>query len=348
MLCACRGDLRRRSLACRRTGSRPSAGPAAAGARSRAAGTSAPARPKPAPAKPAAKPAPAPVSQRRACGRHSRTSGPNLRLRSPVRAKKPAAKQKPAAPEPLRYLPIRDASIPTSGETAVVLAAAGFAPAAEDDGLGTVALAAVFWLGLAVVLLLSRTSRRSRSFHSRWERFSTSGATTSPWSASTWSRPPSSATSSSRRRNRLMRLRRRVLMAAAVAALAVSAIASADNIQIDGIDSRGRHGRARGQRLVIGWTIHETGGDGCSAEDGAPVVVTVSPLRPGDPPDSTLTFTSCESPQSVTFTVAGEQPPGDYPVTVSASDADERSAATRPRPSACRSRHLRPTRRRPS
>ena len=75
-----------------------------------------------------------------------------------MRAKKPAAKKKPAAPkpvEPLRHLPIRDASIPATGETALVLAAAGFVPAAkDDDGLGAVALAAVFWLGLAVVLLL--------------------------------------------------------------------------------------------------------------------------------------------------------------------------------------------------
>ena len=113
----------------------------------------APTRPRPAPAKPAAKPAPAPV---RNVAPAVVTPAPQAQPAPavPVRAKKPAAKQKPAAPEPLRYLPIRDASIPTSGETAVVLAAAGFAPAAEDDGLSTVALAAVFWLGLAVVLLL--------------------------------------------------------------------------------------------------------------------------------------------------------------------------------------------------
>ncbi len=115
----------------------------------------APTRPKPAPAKPAPKPAPAPVIAPAVVTPAPQTQAPAPA--APVRAKKPAAKKKPAAPkpvEPLRHLPIRDASIPATGETALVLAAAGFVPAAKDDGLGTVALAAVFWLGLAVVLLL--------------------------------------------------------------------------------------------------------------------------------------------------------------------------------------------------
>ena len=59
-------------------------------------------------------------------------------------------------PEALRHLPIRDASISATDEKAMVLAAAGFGSAVEDDdGLGTIGLAAVFWFGLAVALLLS-------------------------------------------------------------------------------------------------------------------------------------------------------------------------------------------------
>ena len=122
-----------------------------------------------------------------------------------------------------------------------------------------------------------------------------------------------------------MRLRRRVLLAAVLAALALSAIASADNIQNDVIDSSGIVTVAQGGSVSIGWTIHDPGGAGCSAADGAPVVVTVdvSPSGPVTPTDSTLTFTACETPQSLTFTVAPDAAPGDYPVTVSATDADE-------------------------
>jgi hypothetical protein len=121
-----------------------------------------------------------------------------------------------------------------------------------------------------------------------------------------------------------MRLRRRlVLVAATVAALGASTVASADNIQIEGVDSSGVVTAAPGSSVVIGWKVHQTGNDGCSAETGAPVVVSVSPSGPVSASASTLTFTSCGSSQSVTFTVAGDAAPGDYPVTVSASDADE-------------------------
>jgi len=119
----------------------------------------APTRPRPAPPKPAAT-APAPVRTPRYVTPAVDNPVPQTRpaLSAPVRAKKPARKKVPAAAKPieaLRHLPIRDASIPATGERAVVLAATGFVPAVEhNDGLGTIALAAVCWFGLAVALLL--------------------------------------------------------------------------------------------------------------------------------------------------------------------------------------------------
>jgi hypothetical protein len=117
------------------------------------------------------------------------------------------------------------------------------------------------------------------------------------------------------------KLRRRCLVVAvAVIALGASAVASADNIQIEG---SGDVTTDPGTSVVIAWSIHETGNDGCSAELGAPVVVSVSPSGPVSASESTLTFTTCGPSQGVTFTVAGDAAPGDYVVTVSASDADE-------------------------
>ncbi|MDX6423235.1 MAG: hypothetical protein QOI67_706 [Gaiellaceae bacterium] len=113
-------------------------------------------------------------------------------------------------------------------------------------------------------------------------------------------------------------------MAAAVAALSVSAIASADNVQNDVVDSSGIVTASPGSSVAIGWRIQETGSDGvCSPATGAPTIVSVSPSGPVVASDSALTFTSCGSWQSVTFTVAADAAPGDYPVSVSASDADE-------------------------
>lgn len=122
-----------------------------------------------------------------------------------------------------------------------------------------------------------------------------------------------------------MRVRRRLLVAAvALAALTVSTVASADSVQNDIVDTAAEVVTAApGSSVAIGWRIHETSNDGCSPAMGAPSVVTVSPSGPVTASASTLTFTSCETWQSVTFTVAGDAAPGDYPVTVSASDADE-------------------------
>lgn len=118
-----------------------------------------------------------------------------------------------------------------------------------------------------------------------------------------------------------MRVRRSLLVVAAVvAALSASTAASADNVQLDGSEVVTVEA---GASASIGWLIHETGNDGCSAETGAPVVVSISPSGPVTATESTLTFTSCGSSQSVTVTVAAGAAPGDYPVTVTPSDADE-------------------------
>ena len=122
----------------------------------------------------------------------------------------------------------------------------------------------------------------------------------------------------------VLRPRRLLLVAAAafLAALCASSVASADNVQADGVDSSGIVAAAPGTNVTVGWSIHETGNDGCSAETGAPVVLSITASGPISPSSSTLTFASCGSSQGVTFAVAADASPGDYPVSVSASDAD--------------------------
>jgi hypothetical protein len=114
-----------------------------------------PARPRPTPVKPKPKPVvkavPAPVRVAPSVSPATVTPTVVPRAKRPVRKK--AVVVKP--PEPLRRLPIRDASAPPPGETALVLTAAGFAPAAGDDGgVGTIAIAAVLWFALALALLV--------------------------------------------------------------------------------------------------------------------------------------------------------------------------------------------------
>jgi hypothetical protein len=118
----------------------------------------APTRPRPAPVKkPAARPAPAParVAPTVIPEVVAPAAQPQPRRSAPVRAKRAARTKhvlvtKPA--EPLRRLPIRDASTPRIGETALVLTAA---QVGEGDGsVGAIVLVAAFWLALAVALLV--------------------------------------------------------------------------------------------------------------------------------------------------------------------------------------------------
>ena len=121
----------------------------------------APAPPKPAAKKPAPRPAaptqaPAPARPRYV---PPAVVTPAPQAQAPSRPERPkrVTRKQPAvaAPvEPLRRLPIRDASLPSQGKTALVLAAFGFDPArSEDDRLEPIALATAVWLGLALVLL---------------------------------------------------------------------------------------------------------------------------------------------------------------------------------------------------
>ena len=82
--------------------------------------------------------------------------------------------------------------------------------------------------------------------------------------------------------------------------------------------------------------------------EGEPTVVSVTPSGPVSATATTLTFTSCESSQSVTFNVASDAAPGDYPISVSASDADEPIGGDGTAVIRVPSRPRRPTRRRPS
>jgi hypothetical protein len=116
-----------------------------------------PARPAPV-KKPAARPAPAPAPARvaPAVSPAIETPAPQSQARpsTPVRAKRPS-RTKPAATipaEPIRRLPIRDASPPPLDETTLVLTAARIGE--DDPGFGAIGLVAALWLGLAAALLV--------------------------------------------------------------------------------------------------------------------------------------------------------------------------------------------------
>ncbi len=119
-----------------------------------------PAPPAPAPArpapvkKPAARPTPAPVHVAPAVSPVVVTPAPQTQRSAPVRAKRPA-RAKPAVTspaEPIRRLPIRDASAPPVDETTLVLTAARLGE--TDGGFGAIDLVTAFWLGLAAALLI--------------------------------------------------------------------------------------------------------------------------------------------------------------------------------------------------
>src|SRR5687768_3467206 len=115
----------------------------------------APARPAPV-KKPAARPAPAPAQVAPPVAPAVVTPAAETQsLRSaPVRAKRPTRTKRavPSPVEPLRRLPIRDASTPRVEETALVLTAARIGE--DDGGLGAIGLVTVLWLGLAAALLI--------------------------------------------------------------------------------------------------------------------------------------------------------------------------------------------------
>jgi HYR domain len=112
-----------------------------------------------------------------------------------------------------------------------------------------------------------------------------------------------------------------LVIAAAVAALTASTAASADTVN-DNVDSSGIVTASPGSSVAVSWRIHETANDGCSPATGQPSILSVTPSGPITASSASLTFTSCESLQSITFTVAAGAAPGDYSVAVSVSDGD--------------------------
>lgn len=71
--------------------------------------------------------------------------------------------------EPLRRLPIRDASTPRLQETALVLTAARIGE--DDGGFGAIGLVTVFWLGLAAALLIAAYAVRFAQVPQPWAMF---------------------------------------------------------------------------------------------------------------------------------------------------------------------------------
>lgn len=118
----------------------------------------APTRPRPAPVKkPAARPAATPVRVVPSVAPEVVAPAPPTQLgrSAPVRTKRTVRKKqvvvaKPA--EPLRRLPIRDASAPRVDETTLVLTAARIGD--NDGGVGAIGVVAAFWLALAAALLV--------------------------------------------------------------------------------------------------------------------------------------------------------------------------------------------------
>ncbi len=102
--------------------------------------------------KPAAKPAPAPVRVTPSVAPEvvAPAAQPQPPRSAPVRAK--TRTKHVVATQPLRRLPIRDASAPRVDETALVLTAARIGE--DDDGFGTIGLVTAFWLCLAAALLI--------------------------------------------------------------------------------------------------------------------------------------------------------------------------------------------------
>ena len=137
----------------------PLPAPTAPGARSRTAGArSEEGCPRPAPVKQPGRETRARSCARyalgRARGRRARTTDSAAPLGSGAcqesRTQEPVVVVKPA--EPLRHLPIRDATAPRVEETALILTAARFGE--DDGGVGAIGLVAAFWLALAAALLL--------------------------------------------------------------------------------------------------------------------------------------------------------------------------------------------------
>ncbi len=114
--------------------------------------------------------------------------------------------------------------------------------------------------------------------------------------------------------------------------MALAGVAMADNV-VNDVSSSGGDTFAAGGSTTVGYKIVATGnqqGDpqaGCNASDATPATVTVNVPSGVNVSPSSLTFTSCNDFQDVTFS---SSTPDDYPITVSVSDGGTGSYFTNP------------------
>jgi hypothetical protein len=117
---------------------------------------------------------------------------------------------------------------------------------------------------------------------------------------------------------------------AVILAMVFTSLALADNVNNDVAANPGSDTFTAGGTTSVGYKIVATGGDlqaGCNAADATPATVTINAPAGVTPTPGSLTFTTCNTFQDVTFTSAT---PGDYSITVSVSDGGTGSYSTGP------------------
>src|SRR5215203_4529504 len=98
--------------------------------------------------------------------------------------------------------------------------------------------------------------------------------------------------------------------------LAIPAIALADNF-VNDVTAGGSDTITTGGSTTINYKINATGGDnqlGCNASDGSSATVNLSVPAAVTASKNSLTFSACNTSQSVTFS---SNTAGNYPITVS-------------------------------
>jgi hypothetical protein len=120
-----------------------------------------------------------------------------------------------------------------------------------------------------------------------------------------------------------------VLALVGLFSLLLAPLASADNV-VNDVTVGDTDTFTAGGSTSIGYKIVGTGGDaqsGCNPADGSAATVTINTPSGVTPTPGSLTFTTCNDFQNVTFTSTS---PGDYTITVSVSDSGTGSYSTSP------------------
>jgi len=119
------------------------------------------------------------------------------------------------------------------------------------------------------------------------------------------------------------------LSLALIAAMLVTSLALADNVQND-VVAGGNDTITAGDSTTVNYRIAANSGDGqsgCNAADSSPATVTINAPAGVTATPSSLSFTSCGTDKSVSFT---SSTPGDYEITVSVSDSGAGTYNTTP------------------